>query len=142
MKLNKNLVLLETNVDDCTPEVISYLMERVMDEGALDIHIIHTIMKKGRLGYLIRILTTEPEKFSKILMEETGTLGVRVILVDRFEVERGTREVKVKIQGKIEKIRVKRSEHGTKPEFDDARRIARKYKIPFRNVLKEIEAQI
>jgi len=141
MKSSK-LVLLETNVDDCTPEVISYLMERVMDEGALDIHILHTIMKKGRLGYLIRILTKEPEKFSKILMEETGTLGVRVISIDRFEAKRESKEAKVKIQGKIEKIRAKRSEHGIKPEFDDVRRIAEKYKIPFRDVLKEIETQI
>ncbi|HDH41657.1 MAG TPA: DUF111 family protein [Candidatus Altiarchaeales archaeon] len=142
MKSHKNMVLLETNVDDCTPEVISHLMERVMDEGALDIHIIHTIMKKGRLGYLIRVLTKEPEKFSRILMEETGTLGVRVISIDRFEAKRNSEETKVRIRGKIEKIRVKRSEHGIKPEFDDVRRIAKKYGMPFRDVLREIETQI
>jgi len=141
MKSSK-LVLLETNVDDCTPEVISYLMERVMDEGALDIHIVHTIMKKGRLGYLIRILTTEPEKFSRILMEETGTLGVRVISIDRFEAKREMKEAKVKIQGKTEKIRVKRSEYGVKTEFEDLQRIAKKYNLPLRDVLKEIETQI
>ena len=56
------LVVLETNVDDCTPEMLSYLMEKAMDEGALDIHIIPVIMKKGRAGHLIRIITYESEK--------------------------------------------------------------------------------
>jgi uncharacterized protein (DUF111 family) len=138
----KKLFLLETNVDDCTPEEISCLMERVMDEGAFDIHVVHTIMKKGRLGYLIRVLTDDSEKFSKILMKETGTLGVRVMQVDRFEAERETEELEVKIQGKTEKVMLKRSEYGAKAEFEDVKRIARKYNIPFRNVLREIEKRL
>jgi uncharacterized protein (DUF111 family) len=141
MKFSK-LVLLETNVDDCTPEEISYLMERVLGEGALDIHVLQALMKKGRPGYLIRILTRQPEKFSRILMEETGTLGVRVIPIERFEAEREIKEAEIKIRGEKEKIRVKKSEYGTKPESDDIRRIAEKYKIPLRKVLTEIEKQI
>ncbi len=96
--LNAKLVLLDTNVDDCTPEVLSHLMYRVMDEGALDIHVLHTIMKKGRPGYLIRILTTDPEKFSKILMEETGTLDVRIMQIERFEADRKTKEIEKKFR--------------------------------------------
>lgn len=141
MKSSK-LVLLETNVDDCTPETISYLMERVLGEGALDIHILHVLMKKGRPGYLIRILTREPEKFSRILMEETGTLGVRVIPLERFEADREIKETEIEIRGVKEKIRVKNSEYGTKPEADDVRRIAEKHKLPLKRILKEIEKQI
>ncbi len=133
---------METNVDDCTPEALSHLMDRVMDEGANDIHVLHTVMKKGRPGYLIRILTKDPEKFTEILMEETGTLGVRVMPIERFEADRETTEKEITINGKKEKIRVKKSRYGTKPEFEDASRIAKKHKIPLREVLNIIEAQI
>ena len=138
----KKIFLLESNVDDCTPEQLSYLMERVMDEGALDIHVLQAMMKKGRLGYLIRVLTREPEKFSKILMEETGTLGVRFLELERFEADRETREIEVKIQGRKEVIHVKESEYGTKPESDDLQRIAKKHKIPLSDVLRMVEDQL
>jgi hypothetical protein len=134
--------LLETNVDDCTPEAISYLMERVMEEGAYDIHVIQTLMKKGRLGYLVRVITDDPENFSRILMEETGTLGVRVMQFERFEADRKSKEVVVTLSGKKEKLLVKESEFGKKPEYDDVRRLAKKHKLPLRSLLREIEKQL
>lgn len=138
----KKIFLLESNVDDCTPEQLSYLMERVMGEGALDIHVLQVFMKKGRLGYLIRVLTHEPEKFSKILMEETGTLGVRFLEVERFEADRRIEEVEVEIQGKRERIRIKKSEYGSKPESEDIQRIAKKHKIPLRDLLRLVEERL
>ena len=134
--------LLETNVDDVTPETISYLMERIMDEGAYDIHVLQTLMKKGRLGYLVRVITDDPEKFSRILMEETGTLGVRVMPFERFEADRKTKEITITISEKKEKLHVKVSDVGKKPEYDDVRRLAKKHKKPLRDVLKEIEKQL
>ena len=136
------LVILETNVDDCSPEILSYLMEKAMDDGALDIHIIPVIMKKGRAGHLIRIMTSESEKnkFAELLMQETGTLGVRFIAVEkRFEAEREIRKVKIDISGKEEEVGVKVSEFGAKAEFDDVRRLAKKYKIPYREVAKKVD---
>jgi len=138
-------VILETNVDDCTPEMLSYLTERVMNEDALDIQIISTLMKKGRYGFLIRIISKErdAEKFSKILMEETGTLGVRVIpVIERYETKREIVEKEIKIFGNIERIRVKKSKYNMKPEFDDLRRICIKYRIPFREALKMVKSII
>lgn len=138
--LGNEMVLLETNIDDCTPEIISYVMERVMDEGALDVHVVPVMMKKGRLGHLIRILTDSPEKFSRILMEETGTLGVRVLpITHRFEVDREIEEVTIKIGNKRERIRIKKSKHGSKPEFEDIRRISKKYKKTYREILEKLK---
>lgn len=134
--------LLETNVDDCTPEMLSYLTERVMDEGAYDIHILQTLMKKGRLGYLIRVVTDDPEKFARVLMEETGTLGVRVIPFERFEAEREEKVMEITVSGEKEKVRVKVSEVGKKPEYDDVRRLAKKHKLPLRSILREVEKQL
>lgn len=141
MKKRKH-ILLETNVDDCTPETISYLMERIMDEGAYDIHVLQTLMKKGRLGYLIRVITDDPEKFSRILMEETGTLGVRVIPFERFEADRKSKEVTIELSGKREKLHVKVSDVGKKPEYDDVRKLAKKHKKPLKELLREIEKQL
>ncbi len=130
MKISK-LTLLETNVDDCSPELISWVMERVMEEGALDIHVIPCVMKKGRLGYLIRVLTQEPEKFTKLLMQETKTLGVRAIDVERVELERETRKIKIDILSEEEEIGIKKSKHGIKPEFEDVRRLAKKHEVAY-----------
>jgi hypothetical protein len=141
MKKKKH-ILLETNVDDATPEAISYLMERVMDEGAYDIHVLQTLMKKGRLGYLIRVIADDAEKFSRILMEETGTLGVRTMPFERYEAARKEKTVSVALFGKKEKLRVKFSDVGKKPEYDDVRRIAKKHKKPLRDVLREIEKRL
>lgn len=135
MKINNKLSIIETNVDDCTPEVLSFLMEKVMDAGALDIHIVSCIMKKGRMGHLIRVLTDEPEKFAGILMKETGTLGVREIPVaHRYESEREIKKIKIKIQGNDEEISIKTGECGAKPEFEDINKIAKKYKMSYREV--------
>ena len=138
---SSELSLIETNVDDCTPELISYLMERVIADGALDIHVIPCIMKKGRPGYLIRILTDDPERFARVLMEETGTLGVRLLKVDgRFKVKRKTEIADVKFGNKTESVRIKKSEYVSKTEFDDVKRIARQHGIPFREVVENISS--
>jgi len=140
MKINNKLSILETNVDDCTPESLSFLMERVMDKGALDIHIVPCIMKKGRMGHLIRVLTDNPKKFAEILMKETKTLGVREIPVaHRYESEREIKKIKIKISGNEEEILIKVGEYKQKPEFEDVKRIAKKYKMSYNEVLDLIE---
>jgi len=138
--LGNEMVLLETNIDDCAPEIISYVMERVMDEGAFDVHVVPVMMKKGRLGHLIRILTDSPEKFSRILMEETGTLGIRVLpITHRFEADREIEEVTIRMGNKKENVRIKKSEYGSKPEFDDIRRISKKYKKTYRDIIEKLK---
>ncbi len=138
--MNKKLYILETNTDDCTPEILSFLMEKVMNEGAKDIHIIPCIMKKGRMGHLIRVLTNDPEKFAEILFSETGTLGIRKIAVEeRYELSREIKKIEIEIQGAKEEIRVKKGEHSQKPEFEDVKKIANKYNMSYKEVLELIE---
>lgn len=141
MKKTK-VFLLESNLDDVTPEQISHVMDRVMAAGALDIHVLPALMKKGRPGYLIRVLCLDPERFSKILMEETGTLGVRFLEWERFEAKRGVVSKEILFEGCREKIKVKKSEFGSKPEFSDLQRLAKKYKKSLLEVQAEAEKQI
>jgi len=136
--LHRPLAVLESNIDDVTPETVSYAQERLIDEGALDVHVLSAAMKKGRLGYLVRVLTDSPERHAQILMAETGSLGVRVLPVTkRFMQERSTETKKIWVSGKTESVRLKKSPVGAKPEFDDLRRIAKKHGKPLRELREE-----
>jgi hypothetical protein len=136
-------VILESNIDDCTPEHISHMVSSLMDAGALDVHVLPCVMKKGRIGFLVRVLTEDPEAHAGVIMAETKTLGVRVQPVDsRFELDRTTRTVKVRFGRETEEIRVKYSPLGFKPEFDDLARAARKHRITFREAREKTECLI
>jgi len=137
--LGSRMYLLESNIDDATPEDLSYVSEKLFEEGALDVHLIPCVMKKGRLGHLVRILTSKPYKLSNILMKESGTLGVRMFSVEkRFEAERELLSKKIKLSGRAETVRVKKSQYTSKPEFEDLKKIARKHRIPIKSVRERI----
>lgn len=129
--------MLESNIDDATPEELSYAMERLMREGALDANVTQCIMKKGRLGFLFTVLTKDPTRHAQVVMEETGTLGVRVKPVERFEAERVIREKRISVGGKSEVVRIKKSRFKAKPEFDDVARIARNHNKSFRSIRRK-----
>ena len=125
--------VIESNIDDCTPEHISHMMYSLMDAGALDVHVLPCMMKKGRLGFLVRVLTEHPREHAGIIMGETGTLGVRVVKVgERIEAQRTSGKVKVNIRGKPRTIRFKRSPAGIKGEFDDISSAAKAGGITFK----------
>ena len=138
--------VIETNVDDVSGELLGYLSERIMREGALDFSIIPMFAKKNRPGFILKVLAEEEEveRLSKILMREIGTLGVRFYPCRRYILPRETREIEVEIMGEREKIRIKVAEDEKgkicriKPEFEDLKRISEKWDIP----LREIRAHI
>jgi pyridinium-3,5-bisthiocarboxylic acid mononucleotide nickel chelatase len=139
--------ILETNVDDVSGEVIAHAISRFMEAGARDASATPIIMKKGRPGFLIRVISL-PE-MSAVLAEfmalELGTLGIRCIpAVHRFIAERMVEEIQVVVAGQTRKMPVKCGlMHGKvytlKAEFDPARNWAAELKIPVRDVLRAIE---
>lgn len=143
------VVQLETNVDDVTGEVLGYLIDLLMEEGALDVSVLPAVMKKGRSGNVIRAIASheDTEKLSRLMMRETGSLGVRVFpSLHRFVAEREEREVAVKIHGSVHQARVKVSRLegvvlGVKPEYEDALRIARETGLQLRIVIKKLEEE-
>jgi len=131
--------VLETNIDDCTPEQVSYLMSSLMDAGALDVHVLPCMMKKGRVGFLVRVLTDKPMEHALRIISETRTLGVRVMPVgSRVELTRQVKTRKVKVAGIKETVRVKFSAVGFKPEYDDVAAIAKRRGLTFREVSERI----
>ncbi|AGB01305.1 nickel pincer cofactor biosynthesis protein LarC [Methanoregula formicica] len=139
--------ILETNVDDVSGEVIAHAIARFMDAGARDASAIPIVMKKGRPGYLIRVICL-PEtstKIAELMAMELGTLGIRCIpSVHRFIAERTVEEIEVEIAGTTKKCPVKLGwMHGSvymlKAEFEPARIFSSEVGIPVREVLRIIE---
>ncbi len=139
--------VLETNVDDVSGEVIAHTIERLLEAGARDASAIPVIMKKGRPGFLIRVICTgdTSETLAELIARELGTLGVRCIpAVHRFIAERTIEYVDVEIAGKHRSMAVKYGwMHGEiyslKAEFDQAREWATDLGIPVCKVLRAIE---
>jgi uncharacterized protein (TIGR00299 family) protein len=145
--ISDHVVQLETNVDDVTGEVLCHLIEMLMDAGALDVSLIPAIMKKGRSGSVIRAIARNEdiERLSRLIMFETGSLGVRVFpSLHRFVAEREEMAVKIIINGASydASIKVSRLDGdilNLKPEYEDCKRIAAKTCIPIRTIIKLVE---
>lgn len=141
--------ILETNVDDVSGEVIAHAIARFMDAGARDASATPIVMKKGRPGYLIRVICL-PESsvhVAELMARELGTLGIRCIpSVHRFIAERTVEEIDVEIAGKKKTLPVKLgwmngSVYTLKAEFEPARELAQELGIPVRDVLRFVEEQ-
>lgn len=141
------ITVLETNLDNVTGEVIGYAIEKLMAEGALDVSVTTVLMKKGRPGFLMRVLTRpgDAERLARALMLETGTLGVRVLSsCHRYKMERGVVKLDVKFAGKKFNPRIKIASEGGRvvglaTEYEDAKLIAKRTGIPLREVIRRVE---
>ena len=89
---DETLLMIETNIDDASPQIVGSLMEKSLAEGALDCYFTSVQMKKNRHGVLVSILCrpSEREKFLALLFRETTTLGARHYEVRRRALERET----------------------------------------------------
>ncbi len=139
--------LLETNVDDVSGEVIAHAVARFMEAGARDAAAVPVIMKKGRPGFLIRVIS-HPEtstRLAELMALELGTLGIRCIpAVHRFIAERTVEEVMVAIGNESRRMPVKCGRmHGriylVKAEFGPAEAWARERGLPVRDVIRAVE---
>lgn len=146
--LRDEVEVLETNVDNVTGEVLGNLIEVLMAEGAKDVAIVPAQMKKGRTGHIIKVITAPQDvpRMAYRIMEETGSLGVRVMQVrHRFIADREQRKVKVRIKGVEREVGVKmgRDAKGNllnvAAEFEDAKRVAKELKMPLKEVIKLVE---
>jgi uncharacterized protein (TIGR00299 family) protein len=138
--LDDDLIVLETNVDDVSGEVLGHTIDKMMEEGAKDISLIPTTTKKNRPGYIIKVITDRDHssKLTRRLMEETGTLGVRVSSSQRHMLPRETKTLKLHIEGVDAEIRYKVSRGldgeiiQAKPEYEDLVALSEKTGRPLR----------
>ncbi|MEJ2243435.1 MAG: nickel pincer cofactor biosynthesis protein LarC [Candidatus Bathyarchaeota archaeon] len=140
--LKEEIVVLETNVDDVTGEILGHTIELLIEEGAKDVSIISAVTKKSRPNQIIKAIVnkTDAERLSRVIMDETGTLGVRVCLCERYVINREVVELKLTVGAITEKVAVKvaKDTNGkivrVKPEFEDVKRLANKSKKTAREI--------
>ena len=135
------LWVVETNIDDVSPEIIGYCFEQLFAAGAVDVFTQPLAMKKNRPGVLLTALTPEAAlgAVEEILFRETMTFGVRRYQVQRSKLHRKAHAVPTKwgrVQGKL-------GWHEGQPpiftpEYDDCARVARLEGVPLREVYEEV----
>jgi uncharacterized protein (DUF111 family) len=133
----ERLVMLETNIDDMSPQIYGHVMEEALRRGALDCYFTPVQMKKNRPGTLISILCEEGARDSlcELLLAETTTLGVRFYEVMRRALERKI----IKVETKYGAIDVKVAHLNGRavkemPEYEQCRAAAEKYGVALRTV--------
>jgi len=134
------VTVIEVNLDDMNPQVYGYVMDRLLEEGALDVFGIPVQMKKNRPGTLLTILCqpADADKLTKLIFAETTTLGVR----RREEVRQTLARRWENVRTQWGDVRIKiASMNGTltnyAPEYEDCRRIAAEHRVPLKTVLQE-----
>jgi uncharacterized protein (TIGR00299 family) protein len=138
----ENIAELSCNLDDMTPEAVSFAQQLLFDEGALDVYTTPSGMKKGRAGLIFTCLCRldEREKFLRLIFKHTTTLGIREYITHRYILNREDRE----IQTPIGTVRIKTAcgfgIQKSKPEYEDIARLAREKGMSIDNVLKSIKS--
>lgn len=126
------MVVLATNVDDVTAEVLAHVMAAALEAGACDAWISPVVMKKGRPGHVLHLLCppARVRQLQELALAETGSLGIRAHAVRRLSLPRTTGTVEVAGHA----IRVKFGPWGAKPEHDDLVAAAHDLGLPLREV--------
>ncbi|PYV30747.1 MAG: nickel pincer cofactor biosynthesis protein LarC [Acidobacteria bacterium] len=130
--------VIEANLDDMSPQLYGYLVERALAKGALDVTCTAVQMKKGRPGIQVTVLS-EPDKgdeLAGLLFDETTTIGLRIYEARRKVLERESAEVETpygRVRMKVAKCNGRVL--NVAPEYDDCQRVAREKSVPLKEVM-------
>jgi uncharacterized protein (TIGR00299 family) protein len=131
------VTVLETALDDLSPQLIAYVAEKALSDGALDVMLTPVVMKKGRPGTLLTILCNPADRsiFEQLVLRETSTLGLRIRQDRRICLERSHTAVDTpygRIRMKIGTLNG--DERNAAPEFEDCRAAAAQHTVPLKQV--------
>jgi hypothetical protein len=144
-KTSSQEIQIEANIDDMSPELIGYLTQRLLEQGANDVWLTPIQMKKGRPATQLSVLTDEQARSDVIdlILRESTTIGVRILPIQRHRTERHIETV----DSPWGPVRVKVARDGDQivnraPEYDDCQRIAREHQLPLKEVFRTILSKI
>jgi pyridinium-3,5-bisthiocarboxylic acid mononucleotide nickel chelatase len=136
----ETVTVLETTIDDLSPQVLGYVTERLLREGVLDVFVIPAQMKKNRPGFLLTVLCRDEkaQRARDILFSETSTIGIRTRQERRERLERET----IPVNTQWGTIRIKQASlNGNithfSPEYEDCQRIAQERSVALKQVQQE-----
>lgn len=131
---------LETNMDDCTGEMMGYTMEALMQAGARDVHYFPVYMKKNRPAYQLNVLCNEADipKLEQIIFEQTTTIGIRRQRMERSILPRKVETIQT-VYGEVQvKVCERNGKKRTYPEYDSIIRICRQTGSPYPEVYRKL----
>jgi uncharacterized protein (TIGR00299 family) protein len=135
------IVVLETNLDDVSGEILGYFVEAVLAAGALDVFHTPIQMKKNRPGVLLTVLCaeTDADKFSEMILRETSAFGVRRTLAERRKLRREFTKIKTPFGEVTLKIgRLNGKVVQAAPEFESCKKLAVRAKIPLKRIYETV----
>ena len=138
--LQDAVVELRCNVDDMTGEAMGFAMERLLEQGALDVFTIPIGMKKSRPGVLLTVLcrAAEKETFARLIFKYTTTLGIRETACDRYTLARRTQTIETPYGPVRKKISAGYGVRREKFEYEDLARAAKENGIGMAEILKDL----
>lgn len=134
----EDFIVMETNIDDCSGEILSYVSEKLFENGALDVFYTPVFMKKNRPAYKLTVTCKKNDMFKlqNIIFKETTTIGIRYHFEYRTVLERDSFE----IDTKYGKLKVKKVSHNEEtyiyPEYESIKELADKNNIPLKELYK------
>ncbi|MDD2735049.1 MAG: nickel pincer cofactor biosynthesis protein LarC [Desulfuromonadaceae bacterium] len=137
------VIVAQANIDDSTPETVGYAMERLFEEGALDVFFTSIQMKKNRPGVMLSFLCKpkQLQRLAGLLLTETSAIGLRYYRADRIILQRQS----VELQTEFGAVHFKQvfdnsgAVMRSSPEYEDCRRIAREKNIPCQEVMMRLQ---
>ena len=135
---SQKIVVMETNIDDCSGEILGYTQEMLLENGALDVFYTPIFMKKNRPAYRLTVVCKEPDiqKLQNIIFRETTTIGIRYRYEYRTELEREQMTIDTPY-GKLQaKKVVNNGETYIYPEYESVKELAEKNHIPLKELYR------
>ena len=139
-----SMLLIETNIDDMSPELFGYVQERLFEAGAADVWFVPIQMKKNRPATLLSVLCSHDreEAVVGLLLRETSTLGVRITEVGRREAGRKTVEFESSLGPAAVKVKsLEGEEPNVSPEYEACRRLALQHGLPLAEVYRIVSEE-
>ncbi len=129
---------LECNVDDCSGEALGYAMSRLLQNGARDVHYTPVFMKKNRPGYQLNVICKKEDvpKLERIIFEETTTIGIRRMEMERTVLQREIRKVQTCLGEARVKVCLLEGKERCYPEYDAVVELCRAGHMPFEEVYR------
>ena len=137
----EEIIKLETDIDDCSGEVLGYTMKKLLKAGAKDVHYTPVFMKKNRPGWELTVIAAKDdvEELEQIIFGETTTIGIREMKVERTCLPREEKEVVtpygtasakgVEVKGRMKWY----------PEYKTVKKLAKKHKVSFAEVFDAVK---
>ena len=140
----EEIVVVETNIDDMNPQAYPYVIDRLLAAGAHDAYWIPIVMKKGRPGILLSVMTPRArlDPVIAVLYGETSTIGLRVHSIGRKKLPRRQVDVETSFGTVRAKAVMRDGKEVVTAEYEECRRIATATQLPLLEVMKRLEAEL